>query len=110
MKQRIKILKGDIKITMNKIGLLKKVVLLGVSVGVGSAVGNVIKGSTPETVGAIRKACIWFGSFIISSMVVEQAEKYTEEKIDSAVKQIEEITGVIKEETQEEENESEEGA
>jgi uncharacterized membrane protein len=73
---------------MNKIGVAKAVGSLIVSVGVSAIVGNAVKATTPYKVGRIQKACIWIGSFVLSSMVSDKASKYTEDKIEETATKV----------------------
>lgn len=75
---------------MKKLELIKTGVGIIVSVGVGGIVSNAIKSTTPDTAGTIKKVCIGIGSFVISSMLTDEATKYTDKKIDETVNQIKE--------------------
>ena len=81
---------------MKKIEILKASVGIIVSVGVGAIVGNGIKSTTPDSVGTIKKVCIGIGAMVLSSMIGDQATKYTETKIDNAVKTIETVVNESK--------------
>jgi hypothetical protein len=78
---------------MNKLEMIKGVVTLIVSVGVGGAVGNVIKNTTPVTVGAVKKLCIGVGAVVLSNMVGDKAVEYVEEKINVAAQGIKTLLG-----------------
>ena len=80
---------------MKKLELIKTGVSIIVSVGVGAVVSNVIKTTTPDTTGTIKKVCIGIGSFVLSSMITDQATTYTETKIDETVDQMKEMVESI---------------
>ena len=67
---------------MKGLELIKTVSGVLVSIGVGGIVSNVIRVTTPDSAGTIKKICIGIGSFVISSMIVDEATSYTEKKID----------------------------
>ena len=73
---------------MKKIDMLKKVGVIVVSVGVGAIVGNIVKSTSPASVGTIKKVCIGIGGFVLSSMISDLASKYTEQQIDNTVSEI----------------------
>jgi uncharacterized membrane protein len=77
---------------MKKIEIVKTVGGIIVSVGVGAIVGNVIKDTTPEDVGKIKKMCIGLGSVVLTNMVGDKAVTYIEDKVDNAVKAIKKVT------------------
>lgn len=85
---------------MNKLQLLKAGAQLVVSVGTGSIVGNIIKATTPVSIGLITKACVSVGGLVLGSMIADKASDYTGQQIDDAV---DSIFGVIKDVIVEEE-------
>jgi hypothetical protein len=70
------------------IGIIKKVVGFIVSLGVGSIITNAVKSTTPAQLGPIKKILIWVGSLVLGSMVVDQAVKYADDKIDHTALEI----------------------
>ena len=73
---------------MKKLDMVKKVGGLIVSVGVGAIVTNIVKSTTPTSVGTIKKVCILVGSFVLSGMISDKAVTYTEQTIDNTVVEI----------------------
>lgn len=73
---------------MKKMDMVKKVGGIIVSIGVGAIVGNVIKCTTPATMGTIKKVCVAVGSFVLCNMVADSAANYTEQTIDNAVNEV----------------------
>ena len=73
---------------MKMIDGVKKVTTIVVSLGVGAIVSNIVKSTTPGSVRLVNKVCIGIGAFILSSMISDQATKYTEQKIDETVIEI----------------------
>jgi hypothetical protein len=67
---------------MKKTEMVKAAGSLIISIGVGSIVGNVIKTTTPGSIGALKKVCIGAGSVVLSNMVGDKAVDYVEEKIE----------------------------
>lgn len=82
---------------MKKLELIKTGVSIIVSVGVGAIVSNTIKSTTPDTAGTIKKVCIGIGGFVLSSMLTDEATKYTDKKIDNTVKEIQETVNGVQE-------------
>lgn len=70
---------------MEKIKIVKMVLGVIVSVGVGAIISNVIKTSTPIRVKPIMKACMYIGGVMLSGLVGDQAVKYAEQKVDEIV-------------------------
>jgi hypothetical protein len=68
---------------MDKLNILKAVTEIGVSIGVGSIVGNAIKLTADPNNKKYKKIAIGFGGFVLSSMVSDMASKYATETIDS---------------------------
>lgn len=66
---------------MNYLGLIKQVVGLVVSLGVGAIVKNVIDHTTPYALTTLKKVGIGVGGVILSMMVSDEATKYTDRKI-----------------------------
>ena len=73
---------------MNPLSLVKTVVEVVVSVGVGAVVGNAIKASTPTNTHVVKRVAIGVGGFVLSSMVGDLATKYTNETIDDTADKI----------------------
>lgn len=63
---------------------LKTIATIVVSAGATVIVGNAVRFTTPETIGAIKKACVGFGTLVLGSMLADKASEYTEQKIDQA--------------------------
>ena len=86
--------------------LIKFVSVSVVSVGVGNIVSNIVKATTPENVGKIRKFCITAGAMAISGIVGAKAVEYTENQVDTVAKYFNtnveqpEENGEVKEEAQ----------
>lgn len=80
---------------MNKLGLLKDVVDLVVSIGVSSVVGNAIKMTTDPESKLPKKIAIGIGGFVLSHMVADMAAKYSGEKIDSMAESVNKITRIV---------------
>lgn len=72
---------------MNALSVFKNVAELAVTTGVGAIVSNAAKSAVPANAHIVKKVTIAFGTFILSSMVAEQAVKYTEDKIDFGLQQ-----------------------
>lgn len=73
---------------MSKIGMIKKIVGMGVSFGVGAIVNNIIKSTTPKSIGTFKKVCIGLGAFALGSMISDKAVKYTEDTIDNGINEV----------------------
>lgn len=73
---------------MNPLSLVKTVVEITVSVGVGAVVGNAIKASTPAGIHVVKRVAIGVGGFVLSSMVGDMATKYATETIDETASKI----------------------
>lgn len=77
---------------MNKtLETVKAIATLGVTVGVGAIVSNIVKATTPINVKILTKICIGIGSFALSGMLSDLAGKYTDTKIDEAITMVKEI-------------------
>jgi hypothetical protein len=73
---------------MKKIDIVKRVVGLVVSVGIGAIVTNVVKCTTPGSVGKIIRFCIGVGSFALAGAVSEKAVVYTDKQIDEVISDV----------------------
>lgn len=73
---------------MNPLSLVKTVVEITVSVGVGAVVGNAIKASTPAKTHVVKRVAIGVGAFVLSSMVGDMATKYATDTIDETAGKI----------------------
>lgn len=80
---------------MKKVDMIKAAGSIIISVGVGAIVGNVIKCTTPPSVGTIKRVCIGVGGFVLSSMIGDKTTEYAEKKVDDAVNS---IKNMVKEE------------
>ena len=76
---------------MNPLNLIKSVVEIVVSVGVGSIVGNAIKQTTPANAHIVKRISVGIGGFVLSSMVSHHATNYTSKTIDETVEKIKNI-------------------
>ena len=65
-----------------KIYLIKNVVSIIATAGVGTVVENAIKKITPEDISRFQKIGTRVGSLVIGAMVSEQVEKFTVSKFD----------------------------
>jgi hypothetical protein len=82
---------------MNALSVFKTVTELAVTTGVGAIVSNAAKSAVPANAHIVKKVTIAFGTFILSSMVAEQAVKYTEDKIDQGLQQYNETKEAVAE-------------
>lgn len=89
---------------MNPLSLVKTVVEITVSVGVGAVVGNAVKASTPAGIHVVKRVAIGVGAFVLSSMVGDMATKYATDTIDETAGKIKKF---MKKETPEIESEIE---
>lgn len=64
------------------ITIVKSIVGLGASIGVGTVVGNVVKATTPANISKFGKIATVVGSVVLTGMVGIAAEKYTDGQID----------------------------
>ena len=71
-----------------KLGLVKTIGSLVVSIGVGTIVTNVIGSTTPANTGKFGKVCIYVGGTVIGWMAKEAATTYAEKKFDETVNTI----------------------
>jgi hypothetical protein len=88
-------LEGD-KI-MKKIELAKTIGTFIVSLGVGAIVGNMIKATTPQSIGMVKKVSIAIGGFALSNMLGDMTANYTDNMIDKTVEQVEKMIEEVKE-------------
>lgn len=70
---------------MKVLEAVQTIASLGVSVGVGAIISNVIKATTPSGIKVLTKICIGIGSFVVGSMLSDMAGNYTEKKIGDAI-------------------------
>ena len=71
---------------MKKLEMVKSGLGIAVSVGVSAIVGGMVKKCTEdEDMGAVKKLCVAVGGIVLSSMVCEQALKFTNAKVDAVV-------------------------
>ena len=71
---------------MDKKEIIKTVGGIVVSVGVGGIVGNIVKATTPASVGLIKKVCIGVGTVVLSNMATDKAVEYSTGKMDDIMK------------------------
>lgn len=74
---------------MNALSIFRTVAELAVATGVSSIVSNASKAAVPENARLIKKISIGVGTFILSNMVADQAVKYTKDKIDKGLEELE---------------------
>jgi hypothetical protein len=77
-------------IAVKKIELVKKTVVLVISVGVALVVKNAVRATTPLDVKGISKICIKIGTFALAGMISDKVADYTEEQIDDLIESIQE--------------------
>lgn len=70
---------------MNWLSITKSALGLVTSIGVGNIVGNAVKATTPPNLNTFNKITIQVGTFVLSGMVADQANKYLNEQIDSLI-------------------------
>lgn len=71
-----------------KLGMVKMVGGLVVSIGVGTIVTNIIGCTTPANTGKLGKACIYVGGTVLGWIAKEAATTYAEKKFDETVNTI----------------------
>lgn len=67
------------------ITIVKSIVGLTASIGVGTVVENAVKAITPVDISKFGKVATVIGSIVLTGMVGIAAEKYTDGQIDKAV-------------------------
>ena len=67
---------------MNYLGLIKQVVGVLVTAGVGVIVKNVVDYTTPDTITTLKKVGVSIGGVVLTMMVSDSANKFVEGKID----------------------------
>lgn len=82
---------------MNALSIFKAVAELAVATGVSSIVSNASKAAVPENAHLLKKISIGVGTFVLSNMVADQAVKYTKDKIDKGLEELEKTKVVIAE-------------
>lgn len=82
---------------MQALSVLKSLTELAVSTGVGAIVSNASKAAVPANAHLVKKVTIAFGTFILSSMVAEQAVEYSKGKIDKGIELLEQSQSLLKE-------------
>jgi hypothetical protein len=70
---------------MTKLEIVKEVVTIAVTVGVGIVVNTAVKNNTPETMGLLKKSCVALGGFMLAGAISEKVSDYTERLIDETV-------------------------
>lgn len=90
---------------MKKLEMIKTIGGVIVSVGVTAVVGNALKLSASEARG-LKKLSMTIGAFVLSGMVSENATKYFNNKFDDFT----DVISKMKDEENQEENKSKEGA
>jgi uncharacterized membrane protein YeiH len=77
---------------MKKIEMVKTVVGVIVSIGVGAIVNNVVKSTTPFKVKTVTKICTAIGGFVLASIISDKAVDYSEKIIDKTVDAVKKVT------------------
>lgn len=70
---------------MKKLKIVKGIVTLVATAGVGIIVGNAIKATTPRDIKNVTKFCIFVGGLALSGIAGDKAGKYVEAQIDDLV-------------------------
>jgi len=83
---------------MKKIEIVKKVLEVAVSIGVGAVVGNLVKSTTPSDVGKINKFFIAVGSMVLTGVLTDASTKYAEATFTKTVDEIKK--GVVEDTTE----------
>lgn len=81
---------------MNKLGIVKDIADIVVSIGVSSIVGNAIKLTTDPEAKLPKKIAIGIGGIVLSGLVSEAAQKYANVKIDNAAETVTTVVNNIK--------------
>ena len=74
---------------MNKFTIIKKGLALLAGWGAGSVVAEVAKNAKPHDLKKYEKVVYWVGGMVLSTMVSDQASKYTEDAIEKVTEGIE---------------------
>jgi prefoldin subunit 5 len=91
---------------MNALSIFKTVAELAIATGVSSIVSNASKAAVPENARLIKKISIGIGTFVLSNMVADQAVKYTQDKIDKGLEEIEKTKAAIADAKEQQEKET----
>lgn len=76
---------------MDKLGIFKAISSMVVSFGVGTIIENIVKQTTPDNIGKIKKIGIYIGSLALSGMISDKVGKYVEENIQDIVNSVNKI-------------------
>lgn len=76
---------------MNKLVLVKGIAEVLVSVGVGAITSTATKSFTPSSAGKFVKFCSGFAGYVLGSMLMDRASKYTKDTIDATAEAISDI-------------------
>ncbi len=94
---------------MKALDAVKTVATFMVSIGAGAIVGNAVKFTTPQAIGAISKLFVTVGSVALSYMVGDKTAEYTEKKIDDIAGMIDMNVEILPKIEEEQEETSKEG-
>lgn len=74
-----------------KLATVKRVVGIVAGAGTGFVIGNAIKATSPQDMGAIGKIATSIGGFVMGGIVGNAAGKYTDEAIDDVVEFVDDL-------------------
>lgn len=77
---------------MNGIVLVKGIVGMAASVGIGTIVENAIKATTPESIKTVNKVLVGLGSVVLAGALGDIANKYTDGVIDNTANTLKKFT------------------
>jgi hypothetical protein len=79
-----------------EIKTVKKGVKAVASIGIGIIVNNIIKSTTPSTIGIIGKICVFVGGWVIGGVLCDKADKYVDGAIDTTVTNVKEVMAELR--------------
>ena len=79
---------------MEKKEILKTAATWVVGIGVNSIISNAVASTTVKESNKLTKVCTWVSVMVLTGIVADAAIKYTENKLDEAIKLINE--GIVK--------------
>ena len=71
---------------MKKLEMVKAILKIAVSIGVGTIVGNAIKTTTPDDIKQLSKIAVSLGSLALTGIASDMAIKYVDKEVDDMVK------------------------
>lgn len=89
---------------MNPLSIIKTIVDVTISFGIGSITGNVVKSFAPTEMNLIKKISVFVGSYFLSSMITSKVTEHAEKQIDSVAENISKLRQTLKELANKEEN------